>query len=266
MIVEVAINLPIQKTFDYLWPSSFKNMPINGMLILVPFGIHKKGGIVVDVKHLSKFSNLKKVEQIVNELPIFNREILDLTKWTSSYYFCAWGEALNAAIPGGLALRLLTTYEKQSNLIPNLNKLSKSTYELIFSLTSWTHQDWLSSKANSSDHNLLNELIAKKYILIKHTLLGQKNKQKVERWVRLVNKVFTKDKIIRKKTKRQQIIEILKENPQICWSDIQSRVKSPSQALKKLKDDGYIEFYEKRIFRRFLDGELPKIQQFQVLN
>ena len=119
MIVEIALNLPLRKTFDYIWPENIDRHPITGLQVLVPFGMHKKGGVVVGVKKHSDFkSKLKKIEQLINEEPLFSKEILDLSKWTSEYYFCGWGETLNAAIPGGLSLRFLTTYNSQKKKPP----------------------------------------------------------------------------------------------------------------------------------------------------
>ena len=113
MIVEVAINVPIRKCFDYYWPEDLELVPEVGLQVLVPFGRQKKGGVVVGVNKKSRLSELKFIESLVEEKPLFNEEILKLTRWTSEYYFCAWGEVLNAAIPGGLSLSLSTLFSPQ---------------------------------------------------------------------------------------------------------------------------------------------------------
>ncbi len=115
MIVEVALNLPLRRSFDYRWPNNLARVPETGLQVLVPFGAQKKGGVVVRVKEKSDFSRLKSVESLVDEEPLFSSDMLKLTKWTSEYYFCAWGETLNSAIPGGLTLRLSTNYTSSSS-------------------------------------------------------------------------------------------------------------------------------------------------------
>ena len=77
-------------------------------------------------------------------------------------------------------------------------------------------------------------------------MLGQKNRIKMERWISISKPLKIIESSNHKKTKRQQILEILQKNPKICWSDILNRVKSPSKVLNKLKDEGIIEFFEKR--------------------
>ncbi|MBC8259864.1 MAG: primosomal protein N' [SAR324 cluster bacterium] len=266
MIVEVVLNLPIRKSFDYSWPDHLTRIPEAGLQVLVPFGSKKKGGVVVSVKNHSEFATLKKVDTLIDEEPLFSTEMLDLSKWTSEYYFCAWGEALNAAIPGGLALRLLTTYSLQTSSLPELNSLSTQAQSLVHSKKTWTQQEWLQCSPNKQDHQLLRALLMNDKVQSKQVLLGQKTKAKMERWVRMLKSDTAKFISSRRKTKRQQILEILAENSEICWSEIQNRVNAPSQALKKLKDEGLIEFFEKRVFRRFMEGGLPEMEQFQELS
>ena len=131
MIVEVAINVPIRKCFDYCWPEDLELIPEAGLQVLVPFGRQKKGGVVVDVNKKSKLSELKFIESLVEDKPLFTEEILKLTRWTSEYYFCAWGEVLNAAIPGGLALNLNTSFSTQIFPLPGLENLSKKPSQIL---------------------------------------------------------------------------------------------------------------------------------------
>ena len=268
MIVEVALNLPLRRSFDYRWPDNLSRAPEAGLQVLVPFGSQKKGGVVVGVKEKSDFSRLKSVETLVDEEPLFSAEMLELTKWTSEYYFCAWGETLNSAIPGGLALRLRTTYTPNSNSssLPRLDQLSEAPLSLIRKQDSWTQQEWLKCNPDERDHQILRGWLANENVQTSHLLLGQNAKAKMERWVRLLKVDELKKSAKRRKSKREQIFEILAENSTVCWSDIQSRVNTPSQALKKLKEEGYIDFFEKRVYRRFIEGELPQIEAFQDLN
>ena len=192
--------------------------------------------------------------------------MLKHTKWTSEYYFCAWGETLNSAIPGGLTLRLSTNYTSSSSLLPNLDKLSKATLSLIQTQKTWTQKEWLKCNPVERDHQILRDWITNDNVQTSHLLLGQKAKPKMERWVNLIKNVEVIKPAKRRKSKREQIIQILSENPTVCWSEIQNRVNAPSQALKKLKEEGYIDFFEKRVFRRFIEGELPQIEAFKELN
>ena len=98
MIVEVALNLPLQKTFDYAWPEGLDVDPVPGLRVLVPFARRKMGGVITALKKHSDFSPLKKVEKTIEEDPSMTGEILDLCRWVASYYFCGWGEVLNLSL------------------------------------------------------------------------------------------------------------------------------------------------------------------------
>jgi len=42
MIVEVALNLPIRKSFDYHWPDKLTLVPEKGLQVLVPLEHRKR--------------------------------------------------------------------------------------------------------------------------------------------------------------------------------------------------------------------------------
>ena len=62
-VVEVALNLPLRKTFDYRWPDDFPQAPQPGIRVLVPFGNSKRGGMVVRSKPTSEHPRLKFVSE-----------------------------------------------------------------------------------------------------------------------------------------------------------------------------------------------------------
>ena len=235
MIVEVAINVPIRKCFDYCWPEDLELVPEAGLQVLVPFGRQKKGGVVVGVNKKSKLSELKFIESLVEEKPLFTEEILKLTRWTSEYYFCAWGEVLNAAIPGGLSLSLSTSFSPQIFPLPGIENLSKKPSQLARTQQYWTEQEWLKCQPDEKDQKIMNQWINNKNVLKKQVLAGKKTKPKMERWVRLLNEENSNKPIPSRKTKRKQILEILNNNSEIGWSEILCRVNSPAQTLRKLK-------------------------------
>ena len=187
MIVEVAINVPIRKCFDYYWPKDLDQVPKPGLQVLVPFGRQKKGGVVVVVNKKSKLSELKFIESLVENNPIFSEEILNLTKWTSEYYFCAWGEVLNAAIPGGLSLNFKTSFFPQISPLPGIEGLSKNLSQLVGTQNFWTENEWLKCKPDEKDQKIMNQWLNNKEVVKKQVLAGKKTKPKMERWVRLLN-------------------------------------------------------------------------------
>ena len=50
MIAEVALNLPLRRTFDYLVDPAQEARVLPGSRVIVPFGRRLTGGVVVNVK------------------------------------------------------------------------------------------------------------------------------------------------------------------------------------------------------------------------
>lgn len=99
-IVQVAVNVPLYQTFDYLCEFSVAI----GARVKVPFGRKKMIGIVLGHKDKSDFSKLKQVEQVIDDEPILDPTILDFLQWASNYYHHPIGEVLCAAMPKNLRL------------------------------------------------------------------------------------------------------------------------------------------------------------------
>jgi primosomal protein N' (replication factor Y) (superfamily II helicase) len=99
-IVEVAISVPLNKTFDY---QSDSRVPV-GVRVKVPFGAKKVIGIVLSNKDKSEFNKLKSVEEILDQAPILDKPILDFLFWAAKYYHHPIGEVVLAAMPKNLRL------------------------------------------------------------------------------------------------------------------------------------------------------------------
>ena len=270
MIVEIALNLPLRQTFDYNWPESLGSSPQPGIRVLIPFGPHKKSGVVVKSKSASDFVNLKNVESVFDDSPVFSKHLMDLTRWVAEYYFCSWGEVLSCAIPGGLGIRLQISYHRQvhsSNELSGLEKLSPSILKLIQTQTSWRLQEWKQACATEDDQKQLNHWLTGKAVERTQTLAGTKLKPKMERWVRLISMPSSsKKQTPRKQTKKEKILLLLQEQSEISLSALKNHVPTPAQAVNKLNDEGIIDIFEKRVYRRFLQNDFPPLESFLSLN
>lgn len=96
MILEVALPLKINKSFDYLSEEDIKI----GCRVIVPFNKKKLTGFVTAVKPAaSPDYPLKKIIKIVDKEPILTAELVKLAGWISQYYLCSLGVAFNLILP-----------------------------------------------------------------------------------------------------------------------------------------------------------------------
>ena len=104
----VALNLPMDREFDYLIPEELSGQVVVGGRVYVPF--RNRGrvlGYCVKLKAQSELpeGDLKPVIKSLDAEPVFTPTMLKLARWMANYYQCSLGEALHAALPAAVRAR-----------------------------------------------------------------------------------------------------------------------------------------------------------------
>ena len=97
---QVVLNLPVEGPFDYSIPQALEDKIKIGQRVLVNFGPRSLIGYVVALTDKSNIAKIKPIQKIIELVPFISEEMLGLTRWLSTYYFCSWGEAIEATVPG----------------------------------------------------------------------------------------------------------------------------------------------------------------------
>lgn len=100
MFAQIALPVPIDKTFTYAIPSGWGDGPALGQRVCVPFGKAKAVGFVVGFEKESPVAGVKEILDILDPEPLASQEILDLTHWVAGECCVSWGEVLAVAVPG----------------------------------------------------------------------------------------------------------------------------------------------------------------------
>lgn len=102
-IVQVALDAPIDKHFDYRYqPSNVsEGMPLAGQLVTVPFGRRLETGLVVGTSDSTDVpsENLKEIKHCYRNIPLFGKAWLDLCRFAASYYHRTLGEVALSVLP-----------------------------------------------------------------------------------------------------------------------------------------------------------------------
>lgn len=72
------------------------------MRVWVPFQRRKTIGMVVGLHDETPSFNTRKIERLLDDQPILSSNMLRLTRWIHRFYYCSWGEVIQAALPAGL--------------------------------------------------------------------------------------------------------------------------------------------------------------------
>jgi primosomal protein N' (replication factor Y) len=101
---QVALPLPLRRTFTYAVPDELAARVSPGVEVQVPFRGRPRKGFVVELGGESPLPAGTDAQGIAAVLgpPPFSAHLLAFTRWLSDYYLAPWGEVLAAALPGGL--------------------------------------------------------------------------------------------------------------------------------------------------------------------
>ena len=101
-IAKVVMGLGLEGSLHYKIPINMRQDIKIGQRAWVPFRNQRVIGYIVGFLPKSDIKHLRKISQLIDKKPILNPDILKLTKWIGRYYFCSWGQAIEAAIPEAL--------------------------------------------------------------------------------------------------------------------------------------------------------------------
>ncbi len=103
--VEIALNLPIDKTFSYSVPDDLLTHleTLTGCRVEVNFRNRKTVGYIINtaVERPEGDYEIKKILRVLDEKPLFGNPETDLAEWIARRYFCSIGEVLGTMLPGG---------------------------------------------------------------------------------------------------------------------------------------------------------------------
>ena len=109
MILQIALDTPLRRVFDYRPPAGFSGVgpdgaPRLGLRVRVPFGRQQLIGMLVGIASESAITpaKLKTAIHILDQTPIFDPVTFDLLRWAADYYHHPLGEVFAAALPVSL--------------------------------------------------------------------------------------------------------------------------------------------------------------------
>lgn len=144
----------------------------------VPFGKSKiYTGIVLAIHQTPPQGyDTKEIDQILDQYPIVTQEQLTFWQWMASYYMCAIGEVVRAALPGAFLLESETTLVKKANVNVKDSALSDDEFTVFEALehrTQLTIHDVRSLLDKPNVMTVIKGLIQKELIGVHETIYEQ---------------------------------------------------------------------------------------------
>jgi primosomal protein N' (replication factor Y) len=176
-LVDIALPLPLDRTFTYQVPPELEKAVQPGRRVLVPFGKKKLSGIIVGFPQASSIKSLRPLLDVLDSSPTFTEEMLKLTRWMSEYYLSAWGDVLKAATPQGTTVgstqRIRLVTKSIEELLEKTKRAAKMQHAILRALSEEGELSpaQLQKKTRAKNiHGILQEMEQRGWIVIEEHL------------------------------------------------------------------------------------------------
>jgi primosomal protein N' (replication factor Y) (superfamily II helicase) len=123
MIVDVALPIPVAKTFSYTVPDRWKPFAKKFLRLKVPFHNKVHTGIITDI-YDSGGPGLKEIREIIDIFPIIDNTLIELSAWLSHYYITPIGPVLKYLLPPTLNIEPYITIQAKDGEASRMNGLT----------------------------------------------------------------------------------------------------------------------------------------------
>ncbi|EGV43994.1 primosomal protein N' [Bizionia argentinensis JUB59] len=256
--IDVILPIPIENSFTYSITEAESEFIKPGMRVSVPFGKRKIYTGIVQAIHNNQplIYDAKEIHQILDDTPIVTETQFQLWEWMSSYYMCAIGDVMRAALPGAFILDSETIISKNMALEINVADLKDDEfliYEALQHQSSLKIQDISNIVDKKNVLPLVKRLLEKEAIFV-HEEIFDKYKPKLVRYVKLQNKFHDQDALqvlleeLSRAPKQREVVMTLfsltaRSKKPIPVSDLTTASNSSSAIVKTLIDKEILEEY-----------------------
>jgi primosomal protein N' (replication factor Y) len=180
--VNVAIPVPLHRTFTYKLPDGYSRLARPGTRVVAPFRRQLKIGFITETNVTPpKGAKIKELKDFPDEEPQVSEKLIRLIKWISDYYAAPIGEVFAAAIP---------------NLLGNVNEIEKKRRPANFSYDIEGFGKEADFKLNPAQQKVLSGIVEiidqqKFAVALLHGVTGS---GKTEVYLRLIEKVIASGK------------------------------------------------------------------------
>jgi primosomal protein N' (replication factor Y) len=139
----VVLNRPVDQVFSYKIPGRLREKVRPGARVRVPLGKGDKPAVAYCVGVDEALpegvpaGRVKEVVEVLDDPPLIDAPMLDLTRWMAGYYACSWGQALDAVVPAGVkkaagtAMRTYLVVPEETYLVRDTLKLPTKQADVL---------------------------------------------------------------------------------------------------------------------------------------
>jgi primosomal protein N' (replication factor Y) len=264
MFAEVAVPVHIRQTFTYRLPGDMAERAQAGCRVVVPFGKKLLTGFIVALHQTPagevSASDIKEIEELVDESPIVAADILDLTRWMSDYYHAPWGECLRTALPAGATVateQILTITEAGRAALAQVSagfSWSSSKLQALELVAASGHvgsRELERHLSKSHTSALIRQLERAGFVRVAERIGESRLKPKLQNAVRLTERAFNGAGGDAQPTPAQQrVLETLEESDEpMAFGDLLEAADVSASVVRTLEKRGLVEVFAREVRR-----------------
>ncbi len=260
--VQVALPVPLFKSFTYSVPEELRPRMARGVRVLVPFGRRTLTGFVLEGLDRCDLQKVRPILDVLDDTPIFSEPMLRFAAWMSGYYIAPMGDTLRSMLPQGMmresAERVMLAPLDIAGVLPELRRSAPRQAAILTALADHPRGvavSFLRRKVGADRlHAQLAALEAKGFI-VRSTTTSRGASAKLVRGVRIAQTLVDDedglkalfDHLDSTAPKQAALMSLLythsERNPSayVYASELLKAASASDSALKALRDRGAVE-------------------------
>jgi len=248
--IEVAIPLPVFKTYTYAVPEPLRSKISPGKRVLVPVKKQRVTGYVLGPAKPGKIRGIKNIIDIIDDASIFPENMIPFFKWISDYYIHPIGEVIKEALPGGINLNEYVTLhitESGQQAFTNAGTDNAENQVLNHIRKSPARLRDIQKKIDEKISNTLISKMERKGLITRRRELNRAGiRPKTERYARLTGTDISVEKL---SNARKKIIQHMAASGDVSIKSLTKIASSASRMIRAMEKEGHVSIFEKSVYR-----------------
>lgn len=268
MYVELIFPLPFQKSFSYRVPEKLEEQIVFGKRAVASFGKRILTGFIVEITDKPSIDDPEKIKEIIDvidDVPIFNKNDLSFYNWIADYYISSPGEALKLSDPYGTEIRsqkvilsdqefVKAEYEK----LKSKHSLKARLLEILIQHPKISLNRVLKMLDKKSMKTTLQSLEEEGILTVFNDIGKPKVSEKTQKFVEIsanAEDVYTMMPEIEKRSEKQVsvLLKLMGSKKPIALAELSKSIDISQNSIKSLENKGLIKIFDKHIERTFND-------------
>ena len=242
---------------------------VPGCRVLVPFGKGNRcrQGIVLSVSEYNGVEKLKKVSQLIDDIPVLNDEMLKLVEWLKDRTFCTYFEAVKAVLPSGMCRRTVTNYTAVPNAdISDCKEDEKQIYNYLSSQKGYIDGEKILKKLGFEPRLSLLEDMAKKGLLLRNYDSVRRTQDLTVKTVRLTESGQEVLASSQKLTKKQlEVLNTLADIGTATVKEVCYFTGFTPSVIQALEKKGLVEIFDNEVYRDPCENKSVTVEKTDIV-